>query len=62
LQKFRTLKENLPCFCPNDVKYPNPIVEKTETIENIEIPTLSVEFDETKWKKSRTNMIVRLFL
>ena len=36
-------------FCPNDAKYPEVVKEKTETIENIEITTFLVEYDEKKW-------------
>jgi len=36
-------------FCPNNVKYSDKIIEKTEIIENIKISTFLIEFDETKW-------------
>jgi len=36
-------------FCPNNVKYPKSIVEKTEQIENVTISTYLIEFDDTKW-------------
>jgi len=36
-------------FCPNDIKYPKAIKEQAETIENIEISTYLIEYDETKW-------------
>ena len=36
-------------FCPNDIKYPKTVVEKKETIENIEISTYLISYDETKW-------------
>ena len=36
-------------FCPNDVKYPLSIKEQTEVIENVEITSFLIEFDDTKW-------------
>ncbi len=43
-------------FCPNDLKYPEPVKEQTENIEvpdssgqNVEITTWLVEFDISKW-------------
>ena len=43
-------------FCPNDLKYPEPVKEQIENIEvpespgqNIEITTWLVEFDRSKW-------------
>jgi hypothetical protein len=36
-------------FCPNNIKYPDSIVEQTETIEGVEIRTWLVEYDEEKW-------------
>jgi len=43
-------------FCPNDLKYPEPVKEQTENIEvaesigkNVEITTYLVEFDRRKW-------------
>jgi len=37
-------------FCPNDVNYQKSVEEKTEIIENIEITTYLIEYDETKWE------------
>jgi len=37
-------------FCPNDIKYPPTVIEQIEVIEDIEISTYLIEFDETKWK------------
>ncbi len=36
-------------FCPNNIKYSRAIAEKTEIINEIEILTFLVEFDEAKW-------------
>jgi len=36
-------------FCPNDIKYPETIKEQTENIDNVEISTYLVSYDETKW-------------
>ena len=43
-------------FCPNDLKYPEPVKEQTENIEiaetpgqNVEITTWLVGFDRSKW-------------
>jgi len=36
-------------FCPNDITYPKPVIEQSETIENIEIDTFLIEFDQSKW-------------
>ena len=36
-------------YCPNDIKYPKTVKEQTETINNIEISTFLIEYDETKW-------------
>jgi hypothetical protein len=37
-------------FCPNDIKYSAKVTEQSEMIENVEISTYLIEFDETKWK------------
>ena len=37
-------------FCPNDIKYSGRVIEQSEMIENVEISTYLIEFDETKWK------------
>ncbi len=36
-------------FCPNDIRYPEFVKEQTETINNMEISTFLIEYDETKW-------------
>jgi hypothetical protein len=36
-------------YCPNDIKYPEFVNEQTETINNTEISTYLIEYDETKW-------------
>ncbi len=36
-------------FYPNNYTYPETFVEKKELIENIEITTYLIEFDESKW-------------
>jgi len=36
-------------FCPNNIKYPQSIIEDQEEIENVQISTFLIEFDETKW-------------
>jgi len=36
-------------FCPNNVNYSETIVEKPEIIENVNISTYLIEFDDTKW-------------
>ncbi len=36
-------------FCPNNTKYSALVCEKTETIEEVEISTFIIEFDEVKW-------------
>ncbi|MEA3445747.1 MAG: AAA-like domain-containing protein [Bacteroidota bacterium] len=36
-------------FCPNDVDYPETIIEQTETIEKVEISTYLILYDESKW-------------
>jgi len=36
-------------FCPNNIKYPQSIIEDREEIENVQISTFLIEFDETKW-------------
>jgi hypothetical protein len=36
-------------FFPNTITLSEAIKEKTETIENVEVSTFLIEFDETKW-------------
>ncbi|MEA3450437.1 MAG: hypothetical protein U9Q83_00875, partial [Bacteroidota bacterium] len=36
-------------YCPNDIKYAETVKEQTEIIDNIEISTFLIEYDETKW-------------
>ncbi|MEN8118790.1 MAG: AAA-like domain-containing protein [Bacteroidota bacterium] len=36
-------------FCPNNIEYPDSIKEKFEMIENVEISTFLISYDETKW-------------
>jgi len=36
-------------FCPNNVNYSENIIEKPEIIENVNISTYLIEFDESKW-------------
>ena len=36
-------------FCPNNIKYPKTVKEEIKEIENVEISTYLVEYDETKW-------------
>jgi len=36
-------------FCPNNINYAPSIKEQTETIENMQISTYLIEYDETKW-------------
>ena len=36
-------------YCPNDIKYAETVKEQRETIDNVEISTFLVEYDETKW-------------
>ncbi len=36
-------------YCPNDIKYAKTVKEKTEKIDNIEITTFLIEYDEIKW-------------
>jgi len=36
-------------FCPNNIKYPEAVKEQTENIDNVEISTYLVSYDETKW-------------
>ncbi len=36
-------------YCPNDIKYPETVKEQTEIIDNVEIATFLIEYDETKW-------------
>jgi hypothetical protein len=36
-------------FCPNDIKYPPTVKEMSETIENIEITTFLIAYDEKTW-------------
>ncbi len=37
-------------YCPNDIKYPETVIEQTEKIEDVEISTFLVEYDESKWE------------
>ncbi len=36
-------------FCPNNIKYPETVKEQTEIINNVQISTFLIEYDETKW-------------
>ncbi len=36
-------------FCPNDIPYPDTIKEQTETINDVEISTFLIAYDETTW-------------
>ncbi len=36
-------------YCPNDIKYPANVIEQTEQINDIEISTYLIEYDENKW-------------
>ena len=36
-------------FSPNNIKYPNTVKEQTEKINEIEITSYLIEYDETKW-------------
>ena len=36
-------------FCPKNLKYPENVIEQTEIIENVNIKTCLVEYDEDKW-------------
>ncbi len=36
-------------YCPNDIKYPEFVKENIETINDVEISTYLVGYDETKW-------------
>ncbi len=36
-------------YCPNDIKYPDFVNENIETINDVEISTYLIEYDETKW-------------
>ena len=36
-------------FSPNNIKYPNNVKEQTEQIDEIEITSYLIEYDETKW-------------
>ncbi len=36
-------------FCPTDIYYPDVVKEETKNIENIEIITYLIKYDETKW-------------
>ncbi len=36
-------------YCPNDIKYAETVKEQTENIDNIQITTFLIEYDETKW-------------
>ncbi len=37
-------------FCPKDIRYPESIKEQKETINNIEITTYLIEYDDNKWE------------
>jgi hypothetical protein len=37
-------------FCPNSIKYPEPVKENIETIEGVEIITYLISYDESKWE------------
>ncbi|MEN8122924.1 MAG: ATP-binding protein [Bacteroidota bacterium] len=37
-------------FCPKNIKYPESVKEQTENIDNVEVSTFLVEYDEIKWK------------
>ncbi len=36
-------------YCPNNIKYPETVKEQTDIINNVEISTFLIEYDETKW-------------
>jgi len=36
-------------FCPNNIRIPESVSEKTENIENVKIITFIIEYDDTKW-------------
>jgi len=36
-------------FCPNDIHYQPTVKDDVENINNIEISTYLISFDETKW-------------
>ncbi len=36
-------------YCPNDIKYPQNVKEQIEKINDIEISTYLIEYDEEKW-------------
>ncbi len=36
-------------FCPNNIKYHSSIKEEIENINNVQISTYLIEYDETKW-------------
>ncbi len=37
-------------YCPNDIKYPQTVIEKTENIDGVQISTFLIEYDESKWE------------
>jgi hypothetical protein len=37
-------------FCPNDIKYPEKVIEQSENIDSVDITTYLIMYDETKWK------------
>jgi hypothetical protein len=37
-------------FCPNNIRYPDIVKESVETIEDVEVRTYLVEYDEEKWE------------
>jgi len=36
-------------YCPSNIKYPETVKEQIEIINNVEISTFLIEYDETKW-------------
>jgi len=36
-------------FCPNDIQYQTSVKEGTENIDNVNISTYLIQYDETKW-------------
>ncbi len=36
-------------YCPNNIKYPETVKEQTEVIDNVELSTFLIEYDETTW-------------
>ncbi len=37
-------------YCPNDIRYPESVIEQTETIDGVEIFTYLIEYDEQNWR------------